>query len=67
MRKYIDGRLVEMTPEEVEEMLAAQLQLVRQIPLEDRLEKLETAFSKLAPLLEKLIPGISGLWGQKQE
>lgn len=65
MRKYIDGRLVEMTPQEVEEMLAAQLQLVRQIPVEQRLEKLEAALSRLASLLENLLPGISQLWEEK--
>ena len=67
MRKCINGRLVEMTQQEIEEMLAQQLELVRQIPVEQRLEKLEAALSRLAPLLEKLIPGIGSLWEQKQE
>lgn len=67
MRKCINGRLVEMTQQEIEDMLAKQRELVEQIPVEKRLEKLEAALSTLVPLLEKLIPGIASLWEQKQE
>ena len=56
MRKWINGRLVEMTQQEIEDMLAKQMELVEQIPVEERLEKLEAALSALVPLLEKLIP-----------
>lgn len=67
MRKWINGRLVEMTQQEIEDMLAKQMELVCQIPVEERLEKLEAALSALVPLLEKLIPGIAKVWEQKQE
>lgn len=67
MRKCINGRLVEMTQQEIEDMLAKQRELVEQIPVELRLEKLEAALSRLAPMLEKLIPGLSDLREQKQE
>ena len=67
MRKCINGRLVEMTQQEIEDMLAKQRELVEQIPVELRLEKMEAALSRLAPMLEKLIPGLSDLREQKQE
>ncbi|MBQ6889703.1 MAG: hypothetical protein IJN53_01580 [Oscillospiraceae bacterium] len=59
MKKWINGRLEEMTPQEKEAMRQAMKEQIFQRPSEERLAQLEKTLEKLLKVLGKLFPELN--------